>query len=119
MKTFCTLRRMLARNLEFNPEKIALIEGERQYTFRDFSNRTNGIGNALLGLGLKKGERVAILSRNSIESAESYFSIPNAGLVLVMLNFRLAAPELLTILADAGVSALMVNQEFLGTVERD
>lgn len=117
MKTFCTLGRMLARNLEYNPEKIALIEGERQFTFRDFSRRTCGIGNALLGLGLKKGERVAVLSRNSIESAESYFSIPNAGLVLVMLNFRLAAPELLAILADAGVSALMVNEEFLGTVE--
>ncbi|MGA2225133.1 MAG: AMP-binding protein [Syntrophobacteraceae bacterium] len=117
MKTFGTLKRMLARNLEYNPEKIALIEGDRQYTFKDFAKRTYGIGNALLGLGLKKGERVAVLSRNSIESAESYFSIPNAGLVLVMLNFRLAAPELLAILADARVSALMVNEEFLGTLE--
>ena len=119
MKTFGTLRRMLARNLEYNPEKIALIEGERQYTFRDFSKRTYGIGNALLGLGLKKGERVAVLSRNSIESAESYFSIPNAGLVLVMLNFRLAAPELLAILADARVSATHGERGVPGDRRRD
>ncbi len=117
MKAFCTLRRMLARNLEYNPEKTALIEGDRQYSFRDFSKRTYGIGNALLDLGLKKGERVAVLSRNSIESAESYFSIPNCGLVLVVLNFRLAAAELLAILADARASAFMVNEEFLGTIE--
>jgi len=117
MKTFCTLRSMLARNLEYNPEKIALIEGERQYTYRDFANRTYGIGNALIGLGLEKGDRVAVLSRNSIESAESYFSIPNAGLVLVLLNFRLAGPELLRVLVDARVSAVMVNEEFLGTIE--
>jgi len=53
-----------------------------------------------------------------MENAESYFSIPNAGLVLVMLNFRLAPPELLTILADAGVSALMVHEGFLDALNQ-
>ncbi|MBF0507649.1 MAG: hypothetical protein HQK57_01830, partial [Deltaproteobacteria bacterium] len=51
MKTFCTLRRMIARNLEYHPEKIAFIEGPRQYTFREFADRTRSIGNALLGFG--------------------------------------------------------------------
>ncbi|MBF0551818.1 MAG: AMP-binding protein, partial [Deltaproteobacteria bacterium] len=118
MKTFCTLRRMIARNLEYNPDKIALIEGPRQYTFREFADRTRSIGNALRGLGLNKKDRVAILSKNSIENAESYFSIPNAGLVLVMLNFRLAAPELLTILDDAQASALLVNEEYLAQLDQ-
>ena len=89
MKDFSTLRTVVARNLEYNPEKTALIEGKRQYSFREFAERTYSMGNALLGLGLKKPDRVAILSRNSVENAESYFSVPNAGFVLVMLNFFL------------------------------
>ena len=118
MKTFCILRNMLRRNLEFNPEKVALIEGHRSYTFAEMVERCNRMANALLGLGLKKGERVAILSKNSIENAESYFSIPGAGLVLVMLNFRLAPKEMLDILIDAEPAVVMVNEEFLGHYEK-
>ncbi|MEA1923000.1 MAG: long-chain-fatty-acid--CoA ligase [Pseudomonadota bacterium] len=114
METFCTLRNMLQRNLEFNPEKVALIEGSRSYTFAEMVERCNRMANALLNFGLKKGERVAILSKNSIENAESYFSIPGAGLVLVMLNFRLAPKEMLDILIDAEPAVVMVNEEFLG-----
>ena len=118
MKTFCTLRNMLQRNLEFNPDKIALIEEDRSYTFAEMVERCNRMANALLGFGLKKGERVAILSKNSIENAESYFSIPGAGLVLVMLNFRLAPKEMLDILIDAEPAVVMVNEEFLGHYEK-
>ncbi|MBN2333604.1 MAG: long-chain-fatty-acid--CoA ligase [Deltaproteobacteria bacterium] len=118
MKTICTLQNMLRRNVELNPEKIALIEGKRSYTFREFADRSQRMGNALLNLGLAKGDRVAILSKNSIENAESYFSIPNAGLVLVMLNFRLAPREILDILADAEPRVLLVNEEYVGVVDQ-
>jgi len=118
MDDICTLRTVLERNLEYNPHKVALIEGERRYSFLEFTQRTRAMGNALLKLGLKKGDRVAILSKNSMENAESYFSIPGAGLVLVMLNFRLAPREILTILKDSGASVLLVNQEYLGHVEQ-
>ena len=117
MKDFCTLRTVIARNLEYNPEKTAVIEGQRQYTFRQFADRTRSMGNALLGIGMEKRDRVAILSRNSIENAETYFSIPNAGLVLVMLNFRLAPPEILSVLKDSQASALMVNEEYVEQIE--
>ncbi|MEA2109916.1 MAG: long-chain-fatty-acid--CoA ligase [Pseudomonadota bacterium] len=118
MKSFCTLRNMLRRNLEFNPEKVALIEGERSYTFAQMVERCNRMANALLDFGLKKGERVAILSKNSIENAESYFSIPGAGLVLVMLNFRLAPKEMLDILIDAEPTVVLINEEYLGHFEK-
>ncbi len=112
MKDFCTLNQMLRRNLEFNPDKIALIEGKRSFTFAEMYDRCQRMANALLGFGLKKGERVAILSKNSIENAESYFSIPGAGLVLVMLNFRLAPRELKDILLDSEPGVIMVNEEY-------
>ncbi len=112
MGNFCTLNNMLRRNLEFNPDKIALIEGERSISFAEMVDRCQRMANALLDFGLKKGERVAILSKNSIENAESYFSIPGANLVLVMLNFRLAPPELKDILLDAEPRVIMVNEEY-------
>jgi len=118
MNDICTLRTVLERNLEYHPEKVALIEGDRQVTFREFTQRTRSMGNALLDLGLKKGDRVAILSHNSIENAESYFSIPNAGLVLVMINFRLAPKETLAILKDSGASVLIVNEQYKGHVDQ-
>ncbi len=118
MDDICTLRTVLERNLEYNPHKVALVEGERRYSFQEFTQRTRSMGNALLNLGLRKGDRVAILSKNSLENAECYFSIPGAGLVLVMLNFRLAPREILAILEDSGASVLMVNQEYLGHLEQ-
>ena len=54
MGNFCTLRQMIVRNLEYNPDRTALIEGERKYSFKEFADRTRSIGNALLGFGLKR-----------------------------------------------------------------
>lgn len=55
MDDICTLRTVLDRNLEYHPEKVALIEGDRHYSFREFTDRTRAMGNALLNLGLDKG----------------------------------------------------------------
>lgn len=112
MKTICTLKTMLARGLEQSRDRLAIIEGGKEYTFREFADRTLRIGNGLLDLGLVKGERVAVLSRNSAESAELFFAIPNAGLVVVMLNFRLSPSEIVAVLNDSEASALIASAEF-------
>ena len=117
MKTICTLKTMLARGLEHSPDSMAIVEGGRQYTFREFADRTHRISNALLELGLARGERVAVLSRNSAESAELYFAIPNAGLVVVMLNFRLSLSEIVAVLTDAEAAVLIVSDEFAEHLE--
>ena len=117
MKTLSTLRTLIRRNLELNPDKTALIEGDRRYTFREFADRTRRMGNALLDLGLVKGDRAAILGHNSIENAEAYFSAPNAGLILVMLNFRLAPAEIATILKDSTPRALMVHAAYMDSIK--
>jgi len=114
MKEIETVRTMLARNLQSGGDRPAIIEGGRRLTFRELVDRTRRMGNALLNLGLVKGDRVAILSRNSLENAESYFSIPNAGLVLVMVNFRLAPVNILEILRDSQASIVIVTEKYAG-----
>ncbi|TKB24329.1 hypothetical protein FCL47_19295 [Desulfopila sp. IMCC35006] len=113
METTCTLRTLLARGCVRGQDKPAVISVGRSYTFKAFSRRINRMSNALLDLGLKKGDRVALLTKNSVESAELYFSVPNSGLVLVMLNFRLATPEIRTILIDSQASVLFLDEEYL------
>lgn len=118
MENRYTLKIMLEKMQKCHPEKTAFIMGERHVTIRELGERTRSMGSALRRLGLENGARVAILSRNSIESCESYLSIPNAGLVLVMLNFRLAPQELIEILKDSQVSVVMVAEEFTETIQQ-
>lgn len=114
-KQFSTIRTLLDRNAMLYPEKIAMkeIDGTRAYTYKELKDRTNRMGNALYDLGIKKGERVAILSQNSFEYIESSLSVPNAGLIYVVCNFRLAPPEIASVLADAEPSILFVQDQFV------
>jgi acyl-CoA synthetase (AMP-forming)/AMP-acid ligase II len=98
------------------PDHLALkeVEGGRVYTYRTLKDRVNRMGNALHTLGLQKGDRVAILSQNSMEYMESALSVPNAGLILVVCNFRLALPEIAAVIADAEPSILIVQDQYVG-----
>lgn len=119
-KTFLTLRTLIERNAQLFPQKIGFVEVEgkkRTLTFSMIKDRVNRMGNALLGLGLKRGDRVAILSQNSLEYLENSLSVPNAGLIYVLCNFRLAQPELEIILKDSEPSALIVNEQFVEMAE--
>ena len=68
------------------PDKIGLVHGDRQYSWQEVNNRVNRLAHGLLGLGLQKGDRVAILSRNCNQYLEFYFAAAKAGLISVPLN---------------------------------
>ncbi|OPY74974.1 MAG: Long-chain-fatty-acid--CoA ligase FadD13 [Syntrophorhabdus sp. PtaU1.Bin153] len=114
-KRFSTIRTLINRNAMLYPDSIAMkeVEGPRSYTYRVAKDRINRMGNALHGLGAQKGDRVAILSQNSFEYIESALSVPNAGLIYVVCNFRLAPPEIAAVLSDAEPSMLIVQEQFV------
>jgi len=118
-KQFSTIRTLMNRNAALYPEKVALkeIEGTRSYNYRELGDRINRMGNALHDLGAQKGDRVAILSQNSLEYIESALSVPIAGLIYVVCNFRLAPPEIAAVLADAEPSILLVQDQFVETAQ--
>ncbi len=118
-KTFSTIRTLLNRNAMLYPERTAMkeVEGDRVFTYQTMKDRANRMGNALHGLGAKKGDRVAILSQNSFEYMESAINVPNAGLIFVVCNFRLAPPEIAAVLSDAEPTILFVQQQFVEIVE--
>src|SRR5690606_35576617 len=71
----------------------------------------------LRNAGLRKGDRVGILSRNSIEYMELYYACARVGLVVQPLNWRLATEELLRIIADGDPSLLVSYEEI--SADRD
>jgi long-chain acyl-CoA synthetase len=93
---FQTVRTLIARNAALYPQKTAMKEFEtgRSCTFDDLLERAKRIGSALHGMGVKKGERVGIMSQNSYEYMELILSVTAAGYVFVPVNFRLAGREM-------------------------
>jgi fatty-acyl-CoA synthase len=97
--------------------KTAIVDRDRRFTYREFHKRTNQLSNALCSLGLQKGDRVAILSPNSHFFVESFFATSQVGLILVPINFRLTAQEILFILQHSGAKAIIADYDFAGLVD--
>ena len=85
------------------------FEGKVQ-TYEDAARLTAGIGQSLVAAGLSRGDRVAILSRNSDRFVPIICALSKYGFVAVPLNYRLAAAEISYILGDAGVRLLLVQR---------
>src|SRR5215831_4146322 len=97
--------------------KVGARDLDRSMTFRQWNERSCRLANALLGLGLEKGARVAILAYNCVEWAEIYAATAKAGLVAVPINLRLVGPEVRFIVDNAEASALIVQDELASIVE--
>jgi len=109
--------RILDRAVSFFPDRPAFVDGESRLTYRQLGARVNRLANALTGLGLEKGDRVAILDWNSQRYAEAYYACALAGLTFLPLNSRLAAPELEYIFNDSDARAVMLSEPFIGLYE--
>ena len=93
------------------PEKIAVVDGERRYSYGQLAERSWRLANALRSAGLRKGDRVATLLFNSAPMLEANFGVPAAGGILVAINNRLASPEVGYILAHSGARFLLLDAE--------
>jgi long-chain acyl-CoA synthetase len=102
----------LRRACQINPNGIAAIAGGRRRTWTEFRERVARYAGVLRAAGVARGDRVAILSLNSDAYLEYFYAVPWAGALAVPLNTRLAAPELVAVLNDAGAVALVVDETF-------
>jgi fatty-acyl-CoA synthase len=91
------------------PEKVAVVDGGRRYSYRELAERSWRLANALRSAGLGKGDRVATLLFNSAPMLEAHFGVPAAGGVLVAINHRLAGAEVGYILSHSGARYLLLD----------
>lgn len=102
----------LNKALTLFPTKEAIFDGSKRFTYEQFGKRIAKLISALHGLGLKKGDVVAIASPNCHEYMELYYACGLSGIVLVPLNYRLAVREVAAILEDSGAKAMFVHPDF-------
>jgi acyl-CoA synthetase (AMP-forming)/AMP-acid ligase II len=94
MRPVLNLGEIVAAHARLFPDKLGTRDSRRAMTFREWNARACRLGNALLELGLEKGDRVALLAYNRVEWMELYIGHAKAGLVAVPINFRLVTPEI-------------------------
>lgn len=99
------------------PTRIGARDLDRSMTFLDWNRRACRLANAFLGLGLARGDRVAVLAYNCVEWLEIYAAGAKAGIVVVPINFRLRAPEIRYIVRDCGARAFLVQDALAGSIE--
>lgn len=108
-----TLGDILRRSRMRYPDKIALQFEEEVLTYSELDQLVNQAAHTFLANGLQKGERVAVLSRNSMDFVILNFALAKAGLIMVPINFMLNTSDVAFILGHAEVSACFVAPEFL------
>jgi fatty-acyl-CoA synthase len=99
------------------PHKLAIVCGNKRFTYAQFGRRAGLLAGALRYQGIKRGDRVAFLSGNCHQLLEAYYGVLEAGAVLLPLNIRLAPPELAYILNDSGARILFLQKQFLPMVD--
>ncbi|MFX1495920.1 MAG: class I adenylate-forming enzyme family protein [Promethearchaeota archaeon] len=109
---------MIKVNAAKYPDKLALKDIKRKLTFKELDERTNRLANGFFKLGLKKGDKVAILSNNSIEFMETYAAAAKAGYIIVPLNFRLHPEEISFIINNSDAIYLIVDIRFKEATEQ-
>src|SRR6478672_7287950 len=117
MKDLLNFGEMLSVHARLAPNRTGARDLDRSMTFAQWNERSCRLANALLGLGLAKGDRVAILAYNCVEWCEIFAATAKAGLVALPINFRLVGKEVEFIVNNAEAAALIVQDELVGIVE--
>jgi fatty-acyl-CoA synthase len=107
----------LTRSAFVYPERIAVIDGDVRRTYPAFLERVRRLAARLQQLGIRTGERVAVLAPNTSMVLEATFAVPLAGGILCALNTRLAADEIDYILGHCGAALLLHDSELDGLVD--
>src|SRR5208282_189665 len=93
------------------------VSGEKRFTYGEFGRRCGQLAQALISLGVKRGDRVAYLSFNTHKLLEGYYGVVQAGAIVMPLNVRLSMAELIAILNHAEPAVLFYEADFAPIVK--
>src|SRR5215475_15728455 len=104
------LKHALRRAVRYFPDNTATIFDGRKQSYRELWMRARALSKALVELGVRRGDRVAIYLLNSPQFLEVVYACFEIGAVIVPLNTRLAADELVFIINDADCAAFITDE---------
>ncbi|MER7684922.1 AMP-binding protein [Streptomyces sp. NPDC097610] len=108
----------LVRSAERSPERLAVCDRTRRLTYAEFDEQLTRFARALSGLGVRYGDRVAMLMDNSIENAVCLFGAPRLGAVAAPINGRLTAAEVAYIVGDLEPVVVVADASHLSQLEQ-
>ena len=107
-----TIYDLYKRNAQLSRDKTAILSGETRVTFGDLWNQVNALAGELSSRGVCKGDRIALLTKNSPAFMTILGATAALGAILVPINFRLTAGEVSYILDDAEPVMLLFDREY-------
>jgi len=112
MQRFQNLGDLIRRDRDLSKLAIIDLGGEqapREFSFAALDAMANGVARALLGRGLKRGDRVALLAANRAEYIAAYYGVMRAGLVAVPVNFKFPCATIHFIIRDSGAKLVFCD----------
>jgi len=103
-------------SIDLNPERVALLDSDREITYAQLEERTNRLAHYLQDRGVKPGDKVGIYSRNTIEAIEAMVAVFKARAVMVNVNYRYVENELQYIFENSDMAALVVERRYVDKV---
>jgi acyl-CoA synthetase (AMP-forming)/AMP-acid ligase II len=108
---------ILKRSAKRFPNKTALVENDRRITYFELNKLVNKVARGLHSIGLEKGDRLSILSSNSIEFIVVYFACAKAGITIVPINTGLLTKEVEYIIKDSNSKAVLLEKQYLHLIQ--
>ncbi|AWM86578.1 acyl-CoA synthetase [Microvirga sp. 17 mud 1-3] len=111
-KRVMNLANFLSQAARRHPDEVAFVWGDATWTWADLDRRVNAMAAALAALGVRKGDRVLVQSKNCNQMFESMFACFRLGAVWVPTNFRQTPDEVAYLGQSSGASAMICHREF-------
>jgi fatty-acyl-CoA synthase len=108
----------LLRTALVYPKRLAVVHGDRRYSWREVLERSRRLAAALTARGVGPGDTVAVMAPNIPETFEAHFGVPMAGAVLNTLNIRLDAATIAFTLQHGEAKLLITDSEFAPVIEQ-
>ncbi len=108
---------LLPRHARYRPNHTAIVFGGRRLSFSEFNGGVNRLANALLYLGVSKGDKIATILPNCLELLEVYWAVAKIGAVVVPLSTLTRGKGLVNLLRDSDVTTVVTNPEFVEEVD--
>src|SRR5262245_44589799 len=111
-----TVYDMIARGASVHGGAPALIQGDREVSFRELQRRVDALAGGLAALGVGRGDRICILAQNDVAYVELYGACARQGVIAYPINWRLTAQEVERVVDRAGPVMMVVDASTQGLV---
>lgn len=112
-----TVYDVIARGALAHGDAPAVIQGERQLSFRAFHHRVDALAGGVTALGIGKGDRICILAQNDAAYLDLYGACARQGIIAYPINWRLSPGEVEQVVERAAPSMMVVDASTLALVE--